>query len=292
MARKRPCAQGAQVVRHGCPRCGKTYSRADSLVRHAVTCAPTEGKDGKDGDDTRAELAELKTQMAMLLRERSAAQAGANAAPAGQHAPPTIVNNMNGANPMVVNNIQMAVVVRPWGSDEGKAIVTADMLNEIFESCPQLREYSDMSFRDQLDPAKSAPHAALCMVELARRAHVSPESRNIYLNPRRSDQVLVYGGGDGWKALTLQEGVRGIFDDLDAGVGRVILSDQLRAGLTSPAEAGATGARTVYGSAPDLVMEQARGQMTAHLGNMAPAPSRRKGVPVIQPAEAPAGAAQ
>lgn len=263
-------AQAARVERsprraapqHACSRCGRTFSRADNLTRHHKGCAPLEPE---RGETTRAELAELRAQLAQLMAHLgTTAAAGAHAA--GAHA---AVTNVNGARNVVVNNIQLAVNVRPWGTEAGRAAVTPAMLNEVFESCSELREYCDMSFRDRLDVEKAAPYAVKGMVELARRAHAAPEAQNIRLNPRRADQVLVYSGED-WSALTLHEGIRAIFDELDADMGRVILADGLRAELTDATESGATGVRTVYGGIPDRVAQEARGQMAAHLGNMAP----------------------
>lgn len=265
LQRKHPCIR----IANRCKRCGRNYSTPSNLTRHVKTCIPPE----RAADaDLRAEIAELRALLVRAINSPGlggeAKHAAAAAAAVAAGAPATVVQVNNTVN-NTVNNVQVSI--RPWGAEAGRIEITAKLLNEVFEGSRVLRDYCGMKFRDQMDENTAMSYVVEGMVELARRAHAEPEARNIYLNPRRSDQVLVYDGA-GWRALALTEGVRRAFDEIGEGVRGVVLSDKLRAELTPDVETGVTGVHMVYGAAPERVALEARGQMAAHLTNMAPMP--------------------
>lgn len=174
-----------------------------------------------------------------------------------------------GAAPVVNVNINAVVHIHPWGSDEGKVAVTPGMLNEVFSNSQRLRDYCRFDCADLMDVGKALAYVTEGLVELARRAHSAPEARNIYLNPRRADQALVFTPR-GWEAITLQDGTRRIFDEIGRGIARVVGVDSQMAKLSTDAMQGAPGISVVYAEAPDRVVDEARKPMAAHLSNLAP----------------------
>ena len=49
-------------------------------------------------------------------------------------------------------------------------------------------------------------------------ARTDPTARNVYLNPRRADQVLVHKNCGAWEVLPLAEATRLIFDGVAQGI--------------------------------------------------------------------------
>jgi hypothetical protein len=130
--------------------------------------------------------------------------------------------------------------------------ITADILRQAFGSST-----SDAEACLRGDPAA----VASLLVEIVKLVHSDPHERNIYLNPKRVDQVLVYVP-ERWQVLRLKEGIRHILghvvDELEEAVPR---GDGRLLRL-------AHGARTAFLDKKEEVMRSSRGAMETHLENM------------------------
>jgi hypothetical protein len=130
--------------------------------------------------------------------------------------------------------------------------ITTDILRQAFGSSA-----SDAEACLRGDPAA----VASLLVEIVKLVHSNPLERNIYLNPKRADQVLVYVP-ERWQVLRLQEGIRHILghvvDELEEAVPR---GDGRLLRL-------AHGARTAFLDKKEEVMRSSRGAMETHLENM------------------------
>lgn len=220
-----------------------------------------------------AQVAEQSAQMARLtaLLERQLAVAPAPA-PAQQikaeEGANATVTNIAVQTAQTINNITNNITIRPWSGGGEHVIVTAAMLRAAFAENPRLIEYVRMDGPDQVDAEKAAPYVLETLVDLVKRAHADPEARNVYLNPRRADQVLIYD--ETWKALTLVEAIRALFDGAARGIKRIILSDADRAQLAQEVQSAAAGIPYLYEDEAEEIVERARKPLSAHLANTAP----------------------
>ncbi len=102
---------------------------------------------------------------------------------------------------------------------------------------------------------------ARLLVEILKRVHSDPKERNVYLNPSRSDQALVFIP-ESWSAQPLEEAAQSLFARI-----RVLLND-----VETSAERGVKSAvigarRGCVGKLPQLA-RASRGQLAAHLENV------------------------
>ena len=107
------------------------------------------------------------------------------------------------------------------------------------------------------DPAA----VAALFTEIVRLIHADPRERNIYMNPQRADQVLVYVP-ERWEVMTLVEGIRFMMDhavdELDEAMSK---ADPHLQSLAAGAQAG-------FRARKDEVVQNSRGAICAHLENM------------------------
>ena len=105
----------------------------------------------------------------------------------------TVLNSGN-----VVNNVNIGSInIKPWGSP--LTLTDADVEAALARipgvaGTPALSEIVDV------------------LMDLVKRAHIPPEARNVYLNPRRGDQALACTPDGAWATLPLTEATRALFD--------------------------------------------------------------------------------
>ena len=102
---------------------------------------------------------------------------------------------------------------------------------------------------------------ARLLVEILKRVHSDPKERNIYLNPTRSDQALVFIPSN-WSAQPLEEAAQTMFARI-----RTLLSEA-RNDAERDVKSAVAGARKVCeGNLPQLA-RASRSQLAAHLENV------------------------
>lgn len=85
------------------------------------------------------------------------------------------------------------VQVNIVGFDQADRIhVPPAHIHAAFSKNPRLVEYCRWPDAERVDAAKAAPFVLEALVDLVRRAHRDPAYRNVYLDPRRADQAMVY----------------------------------------------------------------------------------------------------
>ena len=120
------------------------------------------------------------------------------------------------------------------------------------------------------------------MVEILKRVHSDPRERNVYLNPTRSDQALVYVPTN-WTAQPLEEAAQSMFERI-----RELLADAQQA--TEGVNSAVEGARRGCEEKLPQLAKASRGQLSAHLENVRRATAAGEdwlgtgGVPADQPA--------
>ena len=277
-ARKRTCEPITEPAAdsHACRYCGRGFASKHSMQRHVRQyCKIANSDEGmeklldhalaKQVHALQAQVAKQSAQvaeLAALLKQQlvitSVPAPAQQLIVEGAHA---TVNNIG------VQNVTNHITIRPWGGGD-QIYITVAMLRAAFDENPRLIEYCRMDGPDQVDAEKAAPYVLETLVDLVKRAHADPEARNIYLNPRRADQVLIFD--ETWKALTLVEAIRALFDGAARGITRIILSDADRSLLTQEVQSAAAGIPYLYEDEAAAIIELARKPLSAHLANLAP----------------------
>lgn len=272
-----------------CQYCGRAFSSRMSKYRHIrQSCQVANTDDGFAllADRTiQRQLAEQAAQIAAQAQQIAALAEQVNAAP---H---VTVNNLNIANDNgTVAAMTGGVIgggnavggapaaprpmVRPWGSDLN---VTAADIDRIFAESRALTQYARMAPHIQVDRGHIG-YAVEALMSVVRRAHEDPVGRNVYINPRRSDQVLVLMATGAWAVRTLEDATAALCDGAAVAVNAIVLKHTGNPTLVECTVAGAVAGAAaaniprLYWSDRDGCVRLARRPMEAHLANTAPEP--------------------
>jgi hypothetical protein len=112
-----------------------------------------------------------------------------------------------------------------------------------------------------------SPYVTELFVELVRRAHSSPAARNVYLNPNRADQALVYLKIGFWETAPLLDTIRHIFDAVAKRLATIIMDPKERQQLVSELQNAIGMAEMVYRDEPAEYAKRAKDPIVAHLIN-------------------------
>ncbi len=104
-------------------------------------------------------------------------------------------------------------------------------------------------------------------MDLMKRAHANPENRNVYLDPRRSDQVLALKKDGKWEVLSLFEASRLLLDHVSVCMKLEALSPKMEEELPMEARNALAIAGLLYNEEPEGYAKRAKGSMAAHLAN-------------------------
>src|SRR5262249_16608654 len=131
------------------------------------------------------------------------------------------------------NNIQLNII----GFDrEDRIHIPVGLVKAAFTENPRLVEYCRMNDEERTDADKAAPYVLEGLVDLVRRAHKDPVYRNIYLNPKRADQVMVCLDDEErnrqvrstpqrWEVRSLIEAIRLLFDGVADNLHKIVVTD-------------------------------------------------------------------
>jgi hypothetical protein len=177
-------------------------------------------------------------------------------------------NNINIDNSTTNNNT--TIHIHPW--DVGAlpvSISRADLVAAYHED-RAVGAYCTLD-QESLADAASFPAAAEAMVSLVKRAHADPAARNVYLNPKRADQALVFTRAGEWVVLTLEEATRALLDGVATSICAIMIDSS--AGV-APMPSGLTTTASYiplcYRSDVATFVDNAKRPMAAHLSNTAP----------------------
>ncbi len=172
-----------------------------------------------------------------------------------------VVNNVNSVDNSV--NIK----IRSW-KGEDRVVITTAMLTAAFTENPRLKDYCRMSDEERVDAEKAAPYVVEALMDLLKRAHADPAGRNVYLNPKRADQVLVFDEVN-WQVITLIEAIEGMFNKIAERIHEIMITDRERTEVPMTVQASASWIPNLYNDEPGKHIARAKAPMAAHLANMA-----------------------
>ena len=280
LARKTPCEAIVRAAPLGgefaCRFCNRGFTSKSSMYRHVRQfCKIASSEDGMDKlmeHTLQRQIAEQSDRIDRLtaLLEQNLTT-GAIAPYGTRAAEPSVTVNTGVVNTgAITNNVtHNNITIVPWDGDRRIAINIRD-ITAAFAGNARLREYTGYGDYELADHKIASPYVTELLMDLVKRGHATPESRNVYLNPRRADQVLVHLRTGRWEVLPLEDATRLLFDGVAAGIHRVVLSDEERRQLPLEAQNALAIAGMLYEEEPDQYVQLAKAPLTAHLMNTAP----------------------
>lgn len=297
----RPYHSGLAPVRiyrkkmvHVCQKCGKEFADRARLLSHEKRRTPCEILPAYA-----CSCGRRYSHRSGLARHRKACELAAAAAGSANAAdlrgPTVVITNTTTYNaPVMVNNSvnilapgDFAAALPGWPKkwpvhppprrpfDPPRFTIPLDVLQRAMVT----------GVKDPEACVRGEPSAvAQLMVEIVRLVQGSPTERNIYMDPMRADQVLVY--------MPRRWEIRPLLDAVQLTLGRVAgqLSDVLPR-ANGQIQALAKGAKEGYRARPAEIARSSRQAMAAHLQNMQLRLSMPEGdgwqekVPEISPAD-------
>ena len=174
-------------------------------------------------------------------------------------------------------NVQVSII--SFNREDRIHIPTA-LVKAAFTENPRLIEYCRMSDTERVDAKNAAPYVLEALVDLVRRAHRDPVYRNVYLNPKRADQVIVCldehrtepdnSKVQNWEVRPLVEAIRLLFDGVADNLHKIVITDQERVQLPSDVQGAASWVPNLYDGEPERFVKDGRAPMAAHLANTQP----------------------
>ena len=273
LARKTPCTPitdinelppSDQAKKHPCKYCGRRFATQISMCRHVrQSCKIANSEDGMEKlveHTLQRQLTEQNMKIDKLMALMAAlAPTVQSIGTAGQ------VNS----GPVTNNTVNQMINIIPWDGDRRICVNVADVV-AAFAGNARLKAYSQLGDHELTDPEIAPPYVTELLMDLTKRAHADPTTRNVYLNPRRADQALVLMRDNKWEVLSLQEATRLMFDGVAQGILKISREYAERKQLPLEAQNALAMAGLLYDDEPDEYAKRAKGPMTAHLTNTAP----------------------
>jgi hypothetical protein len=172
--------------------------------------------------------------------------------PAGvpAQAAPTIVTNniiMNSNNTTNVVNLTL----QPWEHPDQRIVISTTMLEAVFAESERLMEYCNLTDDQKTNADGAVPYVLEALMALVKRAHKDPAARNICLNPKRADQVMVFDEML-WKVKPLTDAIYDIFDSVTSGIQRIIVTPKQCEQLSHEVQGTASYMRMLYKSSAEV----------------------------------------
>jgi len=167
-----------------------------------------------------------------------------------------------------LTQVNAIVNIKSFDGDE-RVYVPVSSVKLAFTENPKLVEYCQMSDVEKTDIETAAPFVLEALMDLIKRAHRNPQYRNVHLNPRRADQVMVCtGGGQKWEVRAIMDVIRTLFDGVAGGLHKIITTTHDRVQLPLYIQSAAAWVPNLYETEPDRFVKSGRNPMSAHLANV------------------------
>lgn len=284
--RKTPCAILPQELApaHACPNCKRSFAQKSSLYRHVREYCPAKGQlpapvvavaaqpEQAAGAETAKQLEEVKQQLAELKALLSLTPAPAHVISAVGASGRAKVRSQTAAviNNGPVQNTCVNVAVTCWNVPGGPLPpFTPEFLTGVFAH-EELRKFREMPMCDQMSPDIAPPYVLRSLLETVRSAHQDPAYRNVYLNPKRADQVLVCidrGGEFCWEVREVAEATRVLFNAATERMTTVTTNHEARERLPKEFQDVVAWVPILYNYEPERYVEDSRKAMMALLEN-------------------------
>jgi len=289
-SRKTPCQpilenNTADVSGNGCRYCGRQFASSSSMYRHVRQyCKIANSDEGMEklfNHTIQRQLARLEAQntalqdqvseLAILMRQQSLQQLTIS-----DGTPLTLIQHQT--NIGIQQNVQVNTTIIGFDRED-RIYIPIALVKAAFTENPRLIEYCRMTDNERTNADKAAPYVLEALVDLVRRAHKDPMYRNIYLNPKRADQVMVCveekedkpkNIAQRWEVRSLVDAIRLLFDGVAENLHRMIITEQERSQLPFDIQSAAAWVPNLYTDEPDRFVQDGKAPMSAHFANTSP----------------------
>jgi hypothetical protein len=268
-----PTEDSKNVCRH----CNKSFSSQTSMYRHirqSCDLARVADRQVATNPTQQTTIAELQKAVVALTARIAQLDGQSVAIQAPGQVNAETVNQTSGQTNNGSNVVNNTFNIIPWDGERCINVSTADII-AAFTTNPKLREYARLPADMISDREKARPYVSEMFMDLIKRTHENPAARNVYLNPRRSDQALVQLKSGSWKVVTLQEASDMLMSGVAKAVHDLAMSDKEIRALPLEAQHALAVAGLLYGDEPEEYVRHIKPQMAAHLANMSPPESRK-----------------
>ena len=186
-------------------------------------------------------------------------------------------NNSNNKTMNINNNNTTTINITPWGRS---FYIPASMLEAVFAESETLQRYCHIGDKARTDPEEAMPYVQEALMDVIRRLHQDPQERNVYLNPKRSDQVLVYDE-TAWELRPLMEATRSLLDRAARGITTLVNKEWQK--LSPKVANSAPWIPIMYDERREVYIVRTNPSIAAHLENIAP--GRALPAPAARPAD-------
>jgi hypothetical protein len=285
-AKKKSCVDVAEVEdltedelqkKYACRFCGRRFATKPSVTRHMQrTCKIATSDEGMEKlleHTLRRQLAEQTAQiakLATLLEGKASGAIVSSAPPVPSQLATTIVNGpVTQTTQQTLQQINISKIeIQPWNDKRALTLDVQDVLAAFAENA-RLREYARMTDIQRTDPEIAPPFVAELFMDAVHRIHKDPATRNIYLNPKRADQVLVHLKNGRWEVRTFVSASQALLDGIASSIHEITLTNEKRRQLPLEAQNALAVAGLLYDEEPEAYVELTKGPMVAHLTNLA-----------------------
>jgi len=266
-----------------CHFCFKRFASMNSMYRHVRdTCklAAVERNKVVALEAQVVKLAEVVEKLSVSLDAMASAPAigpvtnnTTNNTTANNTTNNTTNNTANNTTNNTMNNTTNNTVNLNFYDAGASFVIPFEMIRDIFAENQMLDTYSRMHYSEQCDHSVAAPYIAKVLSEVIRKVCSDPVHQNVCLNPKRSDQVMVYVpclgdtvGSDGkWEVRPLTVVIRDMFDRVACQVMEQTRPDIKK--LSWAIECTLPVVSTVYKEIPEKVVGAGKPAMEAHFAN-------------------------
>jgi hypothetical protein len=161
------------------------------------------------------------------------------------------------------------IEIKAW-DDKRPIDVGLQHVLAMFAENARVQEYARMSDSQLVDLELAPPYVSDLIMDLVCRVHEDPKTRNIYLNPKRVDQVLVHLKSGRWEVRTFAQATQALLDGVVSSIHEITGTMEKLKQLPLEAQNALAMAGLMYRGEPELFVELAKGPLVAHLTNLAP----------------------
>jgi hypothetical protein len=286
-ARKTPCALIIQppvaAAEHACKYCGRRFKQKTNMYRHIQqSCKVANSADGgakqladhaaAQENKTVIDLdAKLKTLTALV--EQIAIAQLTTLQPQGviQKADPCIQTNIQAniqAN--ILTNVVNVVNVVPWDEEKGHHCIhiTIEHVRAAFAENALLREFTKLNDYEMTDVTIAPPFITEILIDLIKRCHADLSTRNVYLNPKREDQVCVRTRSESWELREIDDAIGTICRGVTYALHRILMDSAKEQNLPMEIQNAISYTDMMFTDDPSLYIGLIKKVLKVHLTNM------------------------
>jgi hypothetical protein len=269
--RKTPCTPiiEGDKTETTCRYCGRVFASKQSMNRHIrESCKIANSDEGMEKlmDHTlQRQLAEQKSQLDRLTTLLEQQTFLIEKITGSNNQTMVLTDNSIKAN---INATVNAIFVTPW--DKSQVNLDITQVIAAFAENPRLKEYVRLDDEKKIDPDIGPPYVADFLMDLTRRIHADPTSRNVYLSPNRADQVLVLLSTGSWEVRPAIEAIRALNDGIVQKIIEISRDLNERKRLPIEQQNALAMAGLLYDDEPEEYAKRLKGPMAAHFANMRP----------------------